>query len=57
MKFEIYRSENDRQFYWRLVSRNGNIIAQGEGYKRRGNALKAVHAVQKSMNARVIVLK
>lgn len=53
MKFEIYRSGKDRLFYWRLVSRNGNIIAQGEGYKRRAGALKAIRAVQKSAPAKV----
>lgn len=57
MKFEIYRSGRDRQFYWRLVSRNGNVIAQGEGYKRRAGALKAIRAVQKSAPARIILPK
>lgn len=57
MKFQIYRSGKDRQFYWRLVSHNGNVIAQGEGYKRRAGALKAIRAVQKSQGAAVILPK
>jgi uncharacterized protein YegP (UPF0339 family) len=41
-KIEIYRATN-KQFYWRLVSRNGRIIADGaEGYKTRVALAKAV---------------
>jgi uncharacterized protein YegP (UPF0339 family) len=35
MKFIIYK-DRKKQFRWRLVAKNGNIIADsGEGYTRR----------------------
>lgn len=41
MKFNIYR-DNNSEWRWRLVSRNGRIIADsGEGYKGKSGAIKA----------------
>ena len=46
MKFEIYKDENG-DWRWRLVARNGRIIAvSGEGYKRRGHAEDMVHKIR-----------
>lgn len=39
---EFYR-DRDRQHRWRIKHRNGRIIADsGEGYRRRGDALRAL---------------
>lgn len=43
LKFQVGRGKN-RQFYWRIRASNGEIIAQGEGYKQRRAALR-VHAI------------
>ncbi len=57
-KYEFWRSEKDRQWYWHLRSSNGRIVAQGEGYKRRGGVLKgiAVH-IRTASTARIVELK
>ena len=45
-KFELFKGKN-LQWYFRLKSSNGQIVAQSEGYTRRGNALKGIAAVRK----------
>lgn len=57
LRFEIYRGI-DRQFYFRIKSRNGKIIAQSEGYKRKRSAEDTVnliieHAIKADVNADV----
>lgn len=47
-RFEVYRDKSD-EWRWRLVHRNGNIIASsGEGYTRRHNALKGLQSVMRN---------
>ncbi len=57
-RFECYRDRAD-EWRWRLVHRNGNIIADsGEGYTTRHNAEKGLKSVQRNApGAEVIVLK
>lgn len=45
--FEIYKGE-DGLFYWRLKSSNGEVIANGEGYDTRENAVRGVNTVEKT---------
>lgn len=45
MNFEIYRDKKG-EWRWRLKARNGRCIADsGEGYKRRGDAIKMIRKV------------
>jgi uncharacterized protein YegP (UPF0339 family) len=44
-KFVTFQSEADKQHYWHLKAKNGEIIAQGEGYKTQAGALKGIKAV------------
>lgn len=42
-RFEIFKSDINDQFYWRMVTnQNGNIVSQSEGYTRRGSAKATV---------------
>lgn len=44
--FEVYRDQAD-EYRWRLVHRNGNILADsGEGYSRRNDAARAVERLR-----------
>ncbi|TQQ82551.1 DUF1508 domain-containing protein [Halonotius terrestris] len=46
--FEVYRDKAD-EWRWRLVHRNGNILADsGEGYSRRHDASRAVTRLQEN---------
>ncbi len=47
---EIYQSAKDDQFYWRLRSKNGKVIADSaEGYTTMGKARAASRMVRKVM--------
>lgn len=42
--FHWHASEYVSEWRWRCKSRNGQILASGEGYKRRAGALNAIDA-------------
>lgn len=42
-RFEIFKSEKDKKFYWHMVAvHGGKVVAQSEGYQRRNNAKETV---------------
>lgn len=45
MKFEYYRSSK-HAWRWRLVGRNGEIVASGEGYTRKASCLRAIERMK-----------
>ena len=46
--FEIYKGSTE--WYWRLVSANGRIVADGsEGYSSKENAVRAANRVRKML--------
>lgn len=45
-KFEVFRSDKDNKWYWRLVAGNGKTIAQSEGYNRMRAALAGAELVK-----------
>ena len=56
MRFTIYRSLSDGLWYWNLKAGNHEIIAQGEGYTRRGGAEHAVELMRSAADAPLVVL-
>jgi uncharacterized protein YegP (UPF0339 family) len=55
-RFELYRDEAD-QWRWRLVHRNGNIVADsGEGYARKAGAKNGIESVKRNAQAADVVL-
>lgn len=56
-RFEVFRDRVD-EWRWRLVHRNGNVIATGgEGYTTRQNALKGLRSVKQNAPDAEIVSK
>jgi len=53
MYFTLWKSERDNQWYFILVAKNGETIAQSEGYTRKENALKGIKAVKRCLFAKV----
>lgn len=50
-KFVLYR-DGAGEFRWRLVSSNGNIVADcAEGYRHRSDALRIVEAIRSGATA------
>jgi uncharacterized protein YegP (UPF0339 family) len=46
-KFEVYRSNRDKAWRWRLRAKNGQIIAVGgEGFKRIAGIIGAIKSVK-----------
>jgi uncharacterized protein len=50
MRFEIYKSKGE--WRWRLKARNGEVIANGEGYKNKIDCRAIVAQIQ-SLNTRM----
>lgn len=49
MKFELFKSAANGEWYWRLLASNGQVIAiGGEGYKNRIDALNSLNNVKMS---------
>jgi len=46
-RFDLFRGLNG-EWYFNLRGRNGKIIAQSEGYKRKASALKGIKSIQKN---------
>ncbi len=44
--YEIYRSAKNRQAYFRLKARNGQIILASEGYKTKASCKSGIRSVR-----------
>jgi len=48
MKFELFKSYQNQQWYWRMLADNGRVIAiGGEGYFNRNDAVHGLLLVKK----------
>jgi uncharacterized protein YegP (UPF0339 family) len=45
LTIELYKSQTDGQYRFRIKSRNGQIVAQSEGYVQRKSALKTAQTL------------
>lgn len=50
MYFTIRQSPANANWYWRLLSGNHEIIANGEGYVRKSDCLHAIRLVDGNRN-------
>jgi hypothetical protein len=48
MKFELFQSEKNQQYYFRLKAGNGQIILQSEGYTTKTAAKNGIESVKKN---------
>ena len=48
MKIQIFQ-RGKKQFYFRVVARNGQIIAQSEAYTTKQSAKKTIASLKKSL--------
>lgn len=46
-KIEIFRGLNKKQFFFRVKSGNGKIVAQSEGYSSRAKCCLGIEAAMK----------
>lgn len=45
-RYELYRSDRDAQYYFRLKAGNGEIILHSEGYHNKGGAENGIQSVK-----------
>ncbi len=53
-KFEVYKDKKG-EFRFRLIATNGQIIANGQGYKSKANCIKGIDSVKKNAPSADIV--
>lgn len=46
--FEIYQSENNQKYYFRLKAKNGQVILSSQGYASKASAVNGVESVKKN---------
>ena len=47
--FELYQSEKDGKFYFRLKAKNGQVILMSEGYESKISAQTGISSVKNSV--------
>jgi len=45
-KFEFWQSKKDKKWYFHLISPNGEIVAQSQGYKTKDSCINGIKAVK-----------
>jgi uncharacterized protein YegP (UPF0339 family) len=54
--FEVFRSDANGEWYWRITHRNGNIVAvAGEGYTRKAKALSSARRLAKGFRNGIVI--
>lgn len=53
-RFEIY-SDVEKEWRWRLVGKNGEIVATGEGYTRKEDAARGARTTRRLVKDAEIV--
>jgi uncharacterized protein YegP (UPF0339 family) len=48
MKFEIFQSENNEKYYFRLKAKNGQVILSSQGYAGKPGCKNGVESVKKN---------
>jgi len=51
-KLQVFRNKVG-QFWWHLLSGNGQILAHSEMYTRRSGCMKAVNKLSRALNCKV----
>lgn len=52
-RFEVFKGADD-QWHWHLRSKNGRIVAQGEGHTRERDARRAIGGVMRAAGAAIV---
>jgi len=53
-QYQVYKGEDD-QWYWRLLDKNGKVVAvAGEGFRRRSGAVAAAKRMPEWAKSTVI---
>jgi len=50
MKFEIFQSENNEKYYFRLKARNGQVVLSSQGYSGKPGCKNGIESVKENAN-------
>ncbi len=50
--FEVYVSEKNGEFYFRLKAKNGEVILTSQGYKSKASCMNGVESVKKNAESK-----
>jgi hypothetical protein len=56
MKYEVWQSGRDRQWYWQARTLNHNVVTDGVGYPTQNGAMQVIGEVKFSAAAEVQVI-
>ncbi len=48
MKFEIFQSDNNEKYYFRLKAKNGQVILSSQGYSGKSGCKNGIESVRKN---------
>ncbi len=48
MKFELFQSDKNKKFYFRLKAANGQVVLSSQGYKTKSAANNGIMSVQEN---------
>lgn len=51
---ETYRSQKDKQFYFRVKENNGQVVSQGEGYVDRADRDDLIESLYPGLEVREV---
>lgn len=51
-KIEIFKGV-DKQYYFRIIAENGEIIAVSEAYKNKTNCKKGIKSIRENINSEI----
>ena len=54
MHWVVHRSRSNKEWYFRLVARNGRTVCQSEGYKRKSAALRTCGRINLTFPMRIV---
>lgn len=52
-QYQVFKGE-DMQWYWRLIGKNGEIVASSAGFTRRSNAIRAAKKMPEAAATTII---
>lgn len=50
MKFEIFQSENNEKYYFRLKAKNGQVVLSSQGYAGKSGCKNGIESVKENAN-------
>lgn len=54
-KIEVFQSDKNGEWYFRVVARNHKTVAQSEGYTRKADCFRGIEALKRAVEISEVV--